>query len=265
MTAPGLTPTPRPHALITGASVGIGHEFARQLAAQGYDLTLVARDRDRLVAAAEQIERENRVHVTVLVADLATDEGTSRVVAHVQTHPVDVLVNNAGFGHAGRVGVISTEMQDAMVRVHVLAVHRITQAALPAMLQRRAGNIIIVSSVASFLTSAGNVNYCATKAYERVFAEALAQETARNGIYVQALCPGFTHTQLHDRAKITKRAPAWMWRPVSFVVSASLRAMRARKPTVVIPGWPYKLITTIVRFSPRWLLHLEAQVYRRDR
>lgn len=265
MTSAEATSTNRPHALITGASAGIGYEFARQLAAHGYDLTVVARDRNRLVAAAEEFEREHRVNVTVLAADLADDGETTRVVEYVREHPVDVLVNNAGFGHAGRMGVISTDRQDAMVRLHVLAVHRLTQAALPAMLQRRAGSIIVVSSVASFLTSAGNVNYCATKAYERIFAEGLALETARHGIYVQALCPVFTHTQLHDRAGIAKRAPEWMWRPVSFVVSASLRAMRARRPIVLIPGWPYKLITTVVRFSPRWLLRLEAHVYRRDR
>ncbi|MEW5918793.1 MAG: SDR family oxidoreductase [Gemmatimonadota bacterium] len=259
------TATNRPHALITGASVGIGREFARQLAEQGYDLTLVARDRARLLSLAEEFERDYHVSISVLAADLTDDRDTTRVVQYLREHPVDVLVNNAGFGHAGRIGVIATETQDAMVRLHVLAVHRLTQAALPAMLQRRSGTIIVVSSVASYLTSAGNVNYCATKAYERIYAEGLAQETARNGIYIQALCPGFTHTELHERAGRAPPPPAWMWRPVGFVVGASLRAMRARRPTVVVPGWPYKLITTVVRFSPRWLLRLEAQVYRRDR
>jgi short-subunit dehydrogenase len=149
--------------------------------------------------------------------------------------------------------------------VHVLAVHRLTQAAIPAMLERRSGGVIVVSSIASFLTSAGNVNYCATKAYERIFAEGLALEAQPHGVYVQALCPGFTHTELHQRAGLAKRAPAWMWRSAEFVVGESLRALRARRPTVVIPGWPYRLISLGLRFSPRWLLKLEARLYRRAR
>jgi short-subunit dehydrogenase len=175
-------------------------------------------------------------------------------------------VNNAGFGHAGRLGLISHEAQDAMVRLHVLAVHRLTQAALPAMLERRSGSIIVVSSVASFLTSAGNVNYCATKAYDRIFAEGLALEVAAYSVYVQALCPGFTHTELHARAKVDKsRWPAWMWLPAERVVSASLTALRARHPTVVIPGWWYRLILFGVRYAPRWLVRRGTRGYRRDR
>jgi short-subunit dehydrogenase len=232
---------------------------------QGYDFTLVARDKDRLLAVATELEAVPGTQVTVLSADLSDDDDTSRVVQHVAQHPVDLLINNAGFGHAGRLGVISPDAQDAMVRLHVLAVHRLTQAALPAMLQRRSGAIIMVSSVASFLTSAGNVNYCATKAYARVYAEGLALEAGPHGIYVQALCPGFTHTELHKRAGLPKRAPAWMWYPVDRVVAASLRALHSRRPTVVLYGWFYRLTTLILRFSPRWLLRLEASLYRRDR
>ncbi len=255
----------RPHAFITGATSGFGREFGRQLVRQGYDFTLVARDRDRLMSVATELEAVPGTHVTVLAADLSDDRDTSRVVHHIAQHPVDLLINNAGFGHAGRIGVISPTAQDAMVRLHVLAVHRLTQAALPAMLQRRSGAIIMVSSVASFLTSAGNVNYCATKAYDRLYAEGLALEAGPHGVYVQALCPGFTHTELHERAGLPKRAPAWMWYPAERVVAASLRALKARRPTVVLYGWFYQLTTLILRFSPRWLLRLEASFYRRDR
>jgi short-subunit dehydrogenase len=174
-------------------------------------------------------------------------------------------VNNAGFGAAGRIGVVPTTPQDGMVRVHVLAVHRLTQAALPSMLARKSGAVIMVSSIASFLTSGGNVNYCATKAYARLYAEGLALEAGPYGVYVQALCPGFTHTELHDRAGIAKRAPAWMWMPAEFVVGKSLGAVRARRPTVVVPGWLYRFISFGLRFSPRWLRTLEAHLYRRDR
>ena len=255
----------RPHALITGATSGFGLEFARQLVRQGYDFTLIARDKDRLIAVATELEAVPGTQVTVLAADLSDDDDTSRVVQHIAQHPVDLLINNAGFGHAGRLGLLSPDAQDAMVRVHVVAVHRLTQAALPAMLQRRSGAVIMVSSVASFLTSAGNVNYCATKAYARIYAEGLALEAGPHGIYVQALCPGFTHTELHKRAGLPKRAPAWMWYPVDRVVAASLRALQARRPTVVLYGWFYRLTTLILRFSPRWMLRLEARLYRRDR
>jgi len=204
---------------VTGATSGIGREFAQQLAGQGY----------------------------------------------VRAHPVDVLVNNAGIAHAGRLGVIAGDVQDAMVRLHVLAVHRLTQAALPAMLARRSGAVIMVSSIASFLTSGGNVNYCATKAYERIYAEGLALEAGPYGVYVQALCPGFTHTELHHRAGLPKRAPPWMWLAPDRVVARSLDALRARRPTVVIPGLFWRFMAFVLRYSPRWLLKLEANVYRRDR
>ena len=255
----------RPHSLITGATAGIGREFAIQLARRGHDLTLVSRDRDRLTQLATELERSSGISVTVLPADLVDDNDTARVVGYLGEHPVDVLVNNAGIAHAGRLGVIDPGTQDAMVRLHVLAVHRLTQAALPTMLRRGSGAVIIVSSVASFLTSAGNVNYCATKAYDRIFAEGLALETAGKGVYVQALCPGFTHTELHQRAGLSKRAPAWMWMRTDQIVGASLNALTRRGPTVVIPGWPYRLITLVLRFSPRWLRAVEARVYRRDR
>jgi hypothetical protein len=257
--------TSRPHALVTGATSGLGREFALQLAASGHDLTLVSRERDRLVALATELEAARRISVTVLSADLSHDGDTSRVVEYIGSQPLDVLVNNAGFGQAGRIGVVASATQDAMVRLHVLAVHRLTQAALPAMLARGAGGIIIVSSVASFLTSAGNVNYCATKAYDRLYAEGLALEAGPRGVYVQALCPGFTHTELHQRAGLAKRAPPWMWLSAERVVAASLGAFRARRPTVVIPGWLYRFLAFGLRYSPRWLLRLEARLYRRDR
>ncbi len=254
------------HALVTGATSGIGREFALQLAALGYDLTLVARDRTRLTQLANELEASRGVAVTAIPADLSKDDGTSHVVEYIATNPVDVLVNNAGFGHAGRVGLMSHETQDAMIRLHVLAVHRLTQAALPAMLERKAGSVIIVSSVASYLTSPGNVNYCATKAYDRTFAEGLALETARHGIYVQALCPGFTHTELHARAKVDKgRMPEWLWMTADRVVAQSLNAMRAKRPTVVIPGRRYLWIVLVARYAPRWFIRLITGRYRRDR
>lgn len=256
----------RPSALVTGATAGLGREFAVQLARLGYDLTLVARDHDRLTSLAGELMAALPINVTALAANLSDDADTSRVVAHLAAHPVDLLVNNAGFAHAGRVGLVEHAKQDAMVRLHVLAVHRLTQAALPAMLERRSGSVIIVSSVASYLTSPGNVTYCATKAYDRLFAEGLALEARPHGVYVQALCPGFTHTELHARAGVDKtRWPAWMWMRADRVVATSLAAMRAGRPTVVVPGWIYRVLVFAMRHAPRWLLVRGTRRYRRDR
>lgn len=253
-------------ALITGATAGIGREFAVQLAREGYNLTLVARDIERLTTLASELQSAQPIAVTVLAADLSDDADTSRVVTHLAAHPVDLLINNAGFGHAGRVGLMDHAKQDAMLRLHVLAVHRLTQAALPAMLERRSGSVIIVASVASFLTSAGNVNYCATKAYDRILAEGLALEAGPHGVYVQALCPGFTHTELHARAGVDKtRWPPWMWMSADRVVATSLAALRAGRPTVVVAGLVFRLLVFAMRFAPRWLVVRGSRGYRRDR
>jgi uncharacterized protein len=152
-----------------------------------------------------------------------------------------------------------------MVRLHVLAVHRLTQAVLPGMLQRQSGSIIIVSSTASYLTSYGNVNYCATKAYERFLAEGLAREVQGRGIYIQALCPGYVRTELHPRAGLPRRGPEWLWWEAGRVVQASLAAMQRRRPTVLVPGWFYRFVTFVVRFSPRWVQSAEARLFRRVR
>ncbi|MGQ0538416.1 MAG: SDR family NAD(P)-dependent oxidoreductase [Gemmatimonadaceae bacterium] len=258
--------TPRPRALVTGSTAGIGRAFAGQLARLGYDLVLVARDAKRLAEVAREVELSTGRRSAVLAADLSDDGAVARIVAHIDEQPVDVLVNNAGFGSGGPLVRSDRGKQEAMIRLHVLAVSRLTQAALPAMIARRHGAIIVVSSTASYLTSAGNVNYCATKAYQRIFAESLSLEVGRHGVYVQALCPGFTHTEFHERAGVDKRrVPAWMWMSADRVVAASLAAMRAGRGPVVVPGWGYRLMVTGLRYAPRWLRAVEAKMYRRDR
>lgn len=257
--------TQRPHAVITGASAGLGRAFAQALAKGQHDLSLVARDRERLTSLAQELEATYGVQVTVFPADLSNDAETSRVVDYLTKERVDVLVNSAGFVQPGRLGTIDAARQDAMVRLHVLAVHRLTQAVLPAMLQRQSGSIIIVSSTASYLTSYGNVNYCATKAYERFLAEGLSREVQDRGVYVQALCPGYIRTELHPRAGVSRRGPEWLWWEPEEVAQVALDAMQRRRPTVVVPGWFYRLVTFAVRFSPRWVQSAEAKLFRRMR
>jgi short-subunit dehydrogenase len=257
--APGL-------ALITGATSGIGRVFAERLAADGHDLVLVARDAARLDEVARKISARHGVRAEPLRADLASDDGTTRIVERIAAGPpLDLLVNNAGFGTKGALADADAAEQEGMLRVHVMAPMRLTQAALPAMLARGRGAIVNVSSVASFLASPGNVNYCATKAYLRVFSEGLALEVARRGIVVQALCPGFTHTEFHDRMQTSKsHIPSWMWMSADRVVADSLAAVRRGGPVVVIPGARYKMIVAALRHAPRWLIRRGTGRYRRD-
>jgi short-subunit dehydrogenase len=252
-----MNATPRPLALVTGASAGLGREFATQLAREGYDLILVARDADRLGVLAAELHVQWATGAEVLRADLANDADVTRVVARIDEVPLDVLVNNAGFGTRGSLVKASREGQEAMLRVHVLAAHRLAQAAVQGMVARGRGAIINVSSTASWLTSPGNVNYTATKAWQRVYSESLSLEVAGRGVYVQALCPGYTHTEFHQRGGMDKRRiPGWAWMRADRVVAESLRALRRRRPVVVVPGAGYKLVVLVLRFLPRWAWRL---------
>ena len=203
----------RPVAVVTGASAGIGKEFSERLAARGYDLILVARDGNRLEAMRSDLEQRRGIAVDVFPADLTLDDDVSRLAGLVAgTSRLALLVNNAGFGTRGNLADASPARQEAMLRLHTLAPMRLAQAALPVLLRNRRGGIINVSSVASFAYSAGNVNYCATKAYLTNFSEGLAAELRGSGVRVQALCPGFTRSEFHQRMDAsTENVPSWMW------------------------------------------------------
>jgi uncharacterized protein len=240
-------------ALVTGASAGIGREFSRQLAARGFDLILVARDLARLDGLARELGSAHGVRVEALPADLTREADLDRVGARAATDPaLTMLVNNAGFGTVGSLATAPPEQQEAMLRLHVLAPMRLTRAALPAMLSRRRGAVINVSSVAGFLYSPGNVNYCASKAYLTTFTEGLALELAGTGVAAQALCPGFTHTEFHQRMGPDSRSrPRFMWLTPDRVVRASLRQLDRGGPVVCIPGLRYKMLVAVLGLLPR--------------
>jgi short-subunit dehydrogenase len=242
----------RPVALVTGASAGLGREFAIQLAKRGYDLVLVARDRDRLETLANELKSFG-ASSEVLPADLTQDDDVGRIVERIDSRPLDVLVNNAGFGTVRSYARESREQQDAMIRVHVLAANRLAHAAVQGMVPRNRGAIINVSSIASWMTSPGNVNYSATKAWQRSFIESLALEMRGKGVYVQALCPGFTHTEFHARGgmDMSHTRASW-WMTPDRVVTESLAALDRRRPIVVVPGTGYKLVAIALRFMPQW-------------
>src|SRR3954449_9659299 len=228
----------RPLAVITGASAGIGKVFCEKLAARGYDLIVAARNAARLESLRQDLEGRYGVAVEVFPADLTIDTDVSLLAERLTRSPrLALLVNNAGFGTRGKLVDASPALQEAMLRLHVIAPMRLSQAALPVLLANGRGAIVNVSSVASFIYSAGNVNYCATKAYLTTFSEGLAAELAGTGVTVQALCPGFTHSEFHERMKADAGLiPRWMWLSASQVVRSSLRNVRRRGPVVCVPG-----------------------------
>lgn len=246
----------RPLALVTGASAGIGKVFCDRLAARGYDLIVVARDGNRLEALRVELEERHGIAVEVFPADLTIDDDVSRLGGLLAgSERLALLVNNAGFGTRGALADASPAQQEAMLRLHVLAPMRLAQAALPVLLKNGRGAIVNVSSVASFLYSAGNVNYCATKAYLTSFSEGLAAELAGTGVRVQALCPGFTHTEFHQRMEVdVAHVPRWMWLPATRVVEVSLRNLERGGAVICIPGLRYKLIVLLLRLTPRGLI-----------
>ena len=238
-----------PTALVTGATAGIGAAFARRLAREGHDLVLVARDEQRLAAAAADLAKTG-VTAETISADLATDDGIAAVEERLARTgaPVDVLVNNAGFGHRGRFLDVPVADELAMVKVHVEAVLRLTSAALPGMAERGRGDVVNVASVAAFFPRG---TYGASKAWVVSFSQAVRHDVAGRGLRVLALCPGFTHTEFHDRAHMDMSGvKPFLWLDADDVVDAALRDLRAGK-AVSVPGWQYKAIIGAGSLVPR--------------
>ncbi len=217
-------------ALITGASAGLGAEYARQLAAAGTDLVLVARRRDRLEELGAGLREKHGVRIEALLAAAPA---------------IDLLVNNAGYG--GRTGFAKGETADhvGMLRVHIDAPVRLTKAALTGMIDRGRGAIVNVASVAAFSPFSGAM-YSGTKAFLVMFSENLQAEVRSQGVVVQALCPGMTHTEFHEVAAIDKAiVPKPFWMTAEKVVRFSLR--RLGRGVVCIPGWKNKVIAFLMR------------------
>jgi short-subunit dehydrogenase len=236
-------------ALITGASSGIGEGFARRLATIGYDVVLVARDVDRLTKLSAELRESWRVEVEVLPADLATDDGCRDVENRVAdaSNPIDMVINNAGFGLGISVVASDIEAEERMLRVMVRAPMRITKAALPGMLERGRGDLIIVASTAGLVS---HNSYGATKAWGIRFSQALSVKLTGTGVRAVALCPGLTRTEFQQRGNIaTGRVPGWMWLDVDRVVDDCLRDLQRGK-TISVPSKRYKIIVAIGKLLP---------------
>ncbi|MFL5713890.1 MAG: SDR family NAD(P)-dependent oxidoreductase [Chloroflexota bacterium] len=251
--------------LITGASAGIGAAFARRLAAEGSDLVLVARDADRMRAAGSQLAERFGVAAEVLPADLATEQGCASVEARLRDtdRPVDMLVNNAGFGLAGHFWELPVGDEERLLRVNVWSVMRLTHAALSAMVARGSGDVVNVSSVAGLLPGGRGATYSASKAWVTAFTQGLALDLVGTGVRVSAVCPGFTVTEFHERAGMdVSRIPGPLWLRADDVVAAALRDHR-RGETVSIPGARYRMLVTASRLAPRRLVRRVTHAVRR--
>jgi len=240
-------------ALITGATAGIGAAFADRFASQRYHLVLVARDEVRLAAAAKRLREAGASRVETLSADLSTVDGRAAVEARLADaeQPVDILVNNAGFGLNEPFRRSSIEDEEVLLDVLVRAVLRLTHAALPGMMDRGRGAVINVASVAAFVPRG---TYSAAKAWVVSFSESMAAELDGTGVRCLAVCPGFTHTEFHERADMdTSDVPSWMWLNVDQVVEGAMRDLGRGIP-VSIPGAQYKILTAAARYTPRSLV-----------
>lgn len=239
-------------ALITGASTGIGAGFARELAARGMQLILVARNETAMTALADELQREFGTRTLVVLADLSQEAAVSRIVAAVaeQGLTVDLLINNAGFMTYGPFEKIDPAKDHAEVMVNITALVGLTHAFLPAMLERQSGGVINVASIAGFQPIPYLTVYAATKAFVISFSVALREECRGRNVRVLGLCPGTTTTELFDRAA-AKPAAVGTPRTVQQVVTTALRGLD-RKQSLVVDGFKNMLLTHGPRMIPRW-------------
>lgn len=251
-----------PTALISGATAGIGLSFSRQLAERGHDLVLVARNEDRLISTAAELRATYGVEVEILRADLADRAELATVESRLADpdRPIDLLVNNAGFGLKERFLDNSADTETMMLDVLVTAVLRLTHAALGPMAARGSGGIINVSSVAAFLPRG---TYAAAKAWVNSFSEWAANEYRDQGVTVTSLCPGFTRTEFHERMDVGRdSAPAFLWLDADDLVTKALSDFDKGR-IYSIPGAQYKAIVGLTRLIPNRALQALQSVGRR--
>jgi short-subunit dehydrogenase len=241
---------PRPRALITGASSGLGRGYARALAGEGYDLVLVARDERRLRELSDQLGAAHTITAEVVAADLATRNGIDAVAEVIDTQQIDVLINNAGYGLRGSLLESDITALNDQDQVLTGAVRELSLLAARRMRARGRGGIVTVSSLAAVTTMG---QYAASKASTLVFTEALAGELRNSPVTVTAVLPGFIRTEFHERLGVARPGPGLLWLSVDQVVRESLRDARAGK-VVSVPGRGYRLAGLVAPLVPRPLM-----------
>lgn len=252
-----------PTALITGASAGLGVEFAGQLAASGHDLVLAARRQEPMEALARELTDRHGVAVRVIAMDLRAPDAADSLMKHVADCDIDLLVNNAGFGTHGAFATMPTETIAGMIDLNIRALTDLCRAMLPAMTARGSGAILNVASVAGLMPGPWLAVYYATKAYVVSLSEALHEEVRGHGVAVTALCPGPTRTEF---AKVAGMAQSPLFLAADSpegVVRAGLRAVRRRR-ALCLPGGN-ALLPLALRLSPRFLIRRAVAMAQRGR
>ena len=236
-----------PLAVVTGASEGIGKEFVRQLAAKGYNLLVIARRGHLLAELKTELEDKHHIRVETLICDLTKPDELKKIEDRLEKEEsLEVLINNAGFAFGNVFPEVDPDLEESMIRLHVLAVMRLSRAALVPMCKRKKGYLINVSSASAFFSSRGSVEYTATKAYILSFSKSLQYDVRQYGVRVQALCPGWTHTGIHNTQLMQSfkknKIPNWLWLSPEYVVRTSLNSIRRTSHVICIPSLRYKMI-----------------------
>ena len=238
-------------ALVTGATAGIGESFTRLLADNNYNIVLVARDLQRLEERARDLESKFNISTHVIQADLATESGCGEIEQYILNNHIDVLINNAGFGLNKAFTMSAIEAEQQMLDVLVRTPMRLMHAVLPGMKERNKGVVINVSSVAGYIAGG---SYSASKSYMTVISESLNTELSGTQVKVSALCPGFTRTEFHQRARMSmKGLPNFMWLNSDELVKKSW-SDALKGEAVSIPGWQYRILVFVIQALPRTLI-----------
>jgi short-subunit dehydrogenase len=241
-------------ALITGASAGLGAEFARQLAAQGKGLVLVARRREPMEELAAELRRSHGVDVEVLASDMTDPDTPAWLLAETQARglQVDYLINNAGSEGPDLIRTRNWPRNDAYLRLMMTSVAAMCHEFIPAMVERGFGRIVNVASVAGRMTVGGDYSYGPTKAYLIALSKGLSSAFKSQGVYVMALCPGFTHTEFHASEKLTamkQATPGFAWYDADVVIREGLAALEKGKDEYT-SGRLYRFLVPVLR--QRW-------------
>jgi uncharacterized protein len=244
-------------ALITGASGGIGEELAKQMAAKGYDLILIARNQDMLEQLAQNLSSQWNIHAIAIALDLSRAAATQEIIKELETLglKVDVLINNAAFGDYGQFASSDPNKIEQMIHLNILTLTTLTRALLPAMLERKWGRVMNVASTAAFMPGPLLSVYYASKAYVLSFSEAVDEELKGSGVTVTCLCPGPTETGFQARAGMqeSKLVKGRKMMSVTEVVQQGIEALE-REQRLVIPGVMNQLQALAPRFVPRSLM-----------
>jgi len=245
------------YALITGASSGLGAEFARQLAAQGRALVLSGRNTTALFTLAESLHRQHRIDVRVFAVDLSHSDGAGLLWQQIQRQnlPIDLLINNAGSA-GGNLLVGDWEEHQAQLTLMMQSIAALCHYAVPTMLERGSGQVINVASVAGRVAEARDSNYGPCKAYVIALSQGLARELTHSDVQVMALCPGFTHTSFHDSSdmqSMKSNTPSWLWYDAETVVREALQAAEDGQ-TLCISGRLYRWLDPLIRIT--WIQRL---------